>query len=340
MAQIRIAIVGTGVVAGEHHRDYHSRPEALTEVVALVEPRAEAAAAFLAARGIRVHVYSTLAELLAHESIDVVEICTPPATHAELIDQATAAGVAAISEKPLTPTIDEARHVARLSAERGVAVGVMQNFRYRPEYLGAKELMGSGAIGAVTLASLEVQAHWYGGAPYRMAAERMIFVEIGLHYIDLLRDLVGSDVTSVYSRMSSGARSLAAGETFGVATLGFASGATAQLTLTGEVPGARTNWGGRALIQGDEGVIHVNDPDPRSLRMYSHIWGGTIEQQFDADLYATTTLSSFAGPLHDYYTRWAADATFPITAESNLNSLAAALACYESNESGAVVTVD
>jgi predicted dehydrogenase len=59
-------------------------------------------------------------ELIARDDVDMVDICTPPGTHAEMARQAAAAGKAVLCEKPLALNYPEA--VAALDAvtEAGV----------------------------------------------------------------------------------------------------------------------------------------------------------------------------------------------------------------------------
>lgn len=58
-------------------------------------------------------VYESLGELLADDSIDLVDICLPPHLHPEAIEQALAAGKTVLCEKPLALDADSARRLAR-----------------------------------------------------------------------------------------------------------------------------------------------------------------------------------------------------------------------------------
>lgn len=182
-------------------------------------------------------------------------------------------------------------------------------------------------------------AHWYGGTAYRMSAERMLLMEVGVHYIDLARFLAGSDVRRVYATVGRGERSLATGDTWATVTLTLESGAAVSLVLTGEASGSDSNWGAKWLIQGDDGVISVNE-EPRSLMMYSHKWGGRTGMTFPAEFYSPTTNVTFQQPLRSYYARWTASGTFPVSGVEHFNTLATVLAAYQSAASGEAADVE
>ena len=71
-------------------------------------------------------------ELVARDDIDVVDICTPGDSHAEIALAALAAGKHVLCEKPLANTVEEARAMAAAAA-RAQAAGVrsMCGFNYR-----------------------------------------------------------------------------------------------------------------------------------------------------------------------------------------------------------------
>ena len=46
-------------------------------------------------------------ELLARPDIDIIDICTPPGVHGQIVKEALQAGKYVISEKPLAPTLAE-----------------------------------------------------------------------------------------------------------------------------------------------------------------------------------------------------------------------------------------
>lgn len=117
---LRIAIAGAGKMA-QHHARAIQRLGSTATVVAVADP---SPAAQQAMRAIwpESTAHPDLASLLAAEPVDVVHVCTPPATHETLAAQAIAAGCHVYVEKPFVDTADAAERILQKAAERGLKV--------------------------------------------------------------------------------------------------------------------------------------------------------------------------------------------------------------------------
>src|SRR2546426_3334890 len=93
--QLRIGIAGTGF-AGRFHLENFADTGA--QVVGATSSRPESRNAFASRYGIR--SFASVEEMLPE--IDVLDICTPPSSHAGYILEAAAAGKHVIVEKPFT----------------------------------------------------------------------------------------------------------------------------------------------------------------------------------------------------------------------------------------------
>lgn len=111
---IRTAIIGAGLM-GRWHADAALRSGG--HVVAVVDLQSERARAVAAATGDPV-IASSLAEVDLAE-VDVVHVCTPSSTHAELARSILMAGCHALVEKPLAPDAAETERLLALADERG-----------------------------------------------------------------------------------------------------------------------------------------------------------------------------------------------------------------------------
>jgi predicted dehydrogenase len=85
--------------------------------------------------------------LLSGETLDFVDICTPPSSHPELIQQALDAGLHALCEKPLATRLSDAQAVAGAVARAGRTVHVVHNWLKAPICRKLSELIAQGAIG-------------------------------------------------------------------------------------------------------------------------------------------------------------------------------------------------
>ncbi len=98
--------------------------------------------------------YATWQELLAKEPLDFIDISTPPAFHTEIALAALAKGVHVLCEKPLTPTVADARKLVDAAREHRRVVFPAHNYKHAPVVKFAREVIESGRIGAIRAVTL------------------------------------------------------------------------------------------------------------------------------------------------------------------------------------------
>ena len=199
--ELRVGIVGYGVMGKAHSYGYRVAPllRALpvTPVVSLMSGRnGPAVAAAAAAYGIPENT-TDWRTLVTRGDIDVVDICTPPGTHAEIAQAAAAAGKAVLCEKPLALTYPEA--AAALAAVTGAGVHHAVGFNYRrlPAVALMRRMVADGAVGEVRL----WRATWLSDeftdpdTPYDWRFDRQMggttIADLGSHLIDMALWMAG-----------------------------------------------------------------------------------------------------------------------------------------------------
>jgi predicted dehydrogenase len=98
MAKIKVGLIGSGFVA-ELHMYAFKRVYGVDAEVAAVVSRGDRVVDFAKKHGVA-QTHRDYRALLADPAIDVVDICTPPALHAQMIVEAMCAGKHVICEKP------------------------------------------------------------------------------------------------------------------------------------------------------------------------------------------------------------------------------------------------
>lgn len=93
--------------------------------------------------------YFDYRELIEQQDLDAVVVATPDHHHAPATVRALRRGLHVYCEKPLTHTVEEARLIAKLTAEKKVATQMGTQNHEHPGYLRLVELIQSGAIGPV-----------------------------------------------------------------------------------------------------------------------------------------------------------------------------------------------
>ncbi|PJJ56622.1 putative dehydrogenase [Mumia flava] len=151
--------------------------------------------------------------LLERDDVDLVDVCTPGDTHAEIAIAALEAGKHVLCEKPLANTVDEARAMAA-AADRAARDGVwaMVGFTYRrvPAIALARRLVEEGRIGTVRHVRAQYLQDWLAdpAAPmsWRLEKQRAgsgALGDIGAHIVDLTQFITGDRVASVTSRLET-----------------------------------------------------------------------------------------------------------------------------------------
>ena len=93
--------------------------------------------------------YASAEALLAAETLDFVDICTPPSSHGECIERALGAGLDVLCEKPLTISASDALRIAGKAAAAARIVHAVHNWLEAPVCRQVSALLAEGAVGNV-----------------------------------------------------------------------------------------------------------------------------------------------------------------------------------------------
>jgi predicted dehydrogenase len=168
-------------------------------------------------------------------------VCTPPGTHAAIVEAAAAAGKAVLCEKPLSVDYASASAAAGAARAAGVPNAIGFNYRRLPAVSLLERMVDEGAVGEVLL----WRATWLSdefldpSIPFDWRFERAMgattIADLGAHLIDLALWIVGEvDEVSAQSETFTRERS---GRTVDVddassALVRFAGGARGTFEMT------------------------------------------------------------------------------------------------------------
>ena len=143
--KVRVGVLGAGAWAKFAHIPGFLR-DPRCEVVAIADPEFAKAREFAAEFKIP-HAYDTHTALIGRDDIDLVDVCTPSATHTELSWAALRAGKHVLCEKPVAYDFRETRRAAAYAREQGLLTKLGFTFRYSPAMRRMKELIDEGYVG-------------------------------------------------------------------------------------------------------------------------------------------------------------------------------------------------
>ncbi|MEU4552965.1 Gfo/Idh/MocA family oxidoreductase [Micromonospora violae] len=146
-------------------------------------------------------------DLINRDDIDVVDICTPGDSHAEIALAALAAGKHVLCEKPLANTVEEARAMtAAADVARAAGVRSMCGFNYRrvPAVTMMRQLVADGRLGVIRHVRATYLQDWIVDPQFplvwRLQKDRAgsgALGDIGAHIIDLTQFVTGQRISGV-----------------------------------------------------------------------------------------------------------------------------------------------
>jgi predicted dehydrogenase len=178
--------------------------------------------------------------LLRRDDVDIVDICTPNALHAEEIIAAAEAGKHIIIEKPAVMNLHELELVRDAVKKAGVKTQTCFELRWNPHVQSLRSMIDRGGLGKLFYVEVdyyhEIGPWWHGytwGCNTRAGGPSATLVA-GCHAVDLLR-YYGGDVTEVIAFGAKGHRADYEYEPTYSALVKFASGAIGKTGCSFEV---------------------------------------------------------------------------------------------------------
>jgi predicted dehydrogenase len=195
-APVRLAIVGTGIMAHRHARAFAALAPNC-EVVAAMDIVPERAQAFAREFGIP-RVFTRVDRMLAESDCNAVAIVTPDATHAPLAVQCLQAGRHVLCEKPLALNCTEAEQMVAAARQAGTINLVNFTYRNWPALQGVAAAVQGGEIGAVRHVEASYLQCWLSSRIWgdwrttpawlwrlsRAHGSNGVLADIGVHVID------------------------------------------------------------------------------------------------------------------------------------------------------------
>lgn len=146
-------------------------------------------------------------DVIERDDVQLVDVCTPGSSHAEIAIAGLEAGKHVLCEKPLANTVEEARAMVR-AAVRARANGVrsMVGFNYRrlPALALARELVASGRIGVIRHVRAQYLQDWITDPEFplvwrlrREEAGSGALGDLGAHVVDLTQYVTGQQILKV-----------------------------------------------------------------------------------------------------------------------------------------------
>jgi predicted dehydrogenase len=191
--RIRIGVVGCGAIARRSHL-----PALLAngdaEVTGLCDIDPASIQYVVKRFGLAVDQYNSFEEFLEKGRFDVVDICTPGATHFELAREALSRGFHVLVEKPPSLSASDVSTLAELAHAKGLKIATVLSSRYREQHFAIRSAKESGDLGRIVKIHAVHHANLILSESPALWDERKskyLIYEFGIHLLDLMVDLCG-----------------------------------------------------------------------------------------------------------------------------------------------------
>ena len=195
---LRFCLIGAGFIGPVHAANIAAHPRAELKYAVDLDPAA--AQALVVKYGCAA---ASLETALADSEIDAVVICTPPRTHAALIEQAARAGKAIFCEKPVDLDLEKVRACGAVLRETKVPFFVGFNRRFDPTHRALADAIRAGDIGRPEMLVLSSRDPEISPPDYVAAMPFGIFYDTMIHDFDMVRWLTGDEPVEVFAKVST-----------------------------------------------------------------------------------------------------------------------------------------
>lgn len=217
---VNAVVVGVGRMGQHHARNYASIPG--YRLVGVVDSNAENAAK--AAASFKCQSFASVGELLAFSKesgtpIHAASVAVPTVHHRPVAEALAPAGVDLLIEKPLAPSVEDARAIVDLCKRHGRVLQVGHTERFNPVYRALKKYQLKPAF---------VEVHRISPMTFR-SIDVGVVLDMMIHDIDIINNLVKAPVAEV---RAVGVGVVGQYEDIANARLTFANGCVVNLTAS------------------------------------------------------------------------------------------------------------
>ena len=211
--------------------------------------------------------YTDYDRFLQHPGLQIVNICTPSGTHAELGIRAAEAGKHVLTEKPIEINLERADALIEACDRAGVKLGVIFQSRFLPAVQRIKQAIDEGRLGKLMIGDALVK--WYRAPEYYAPGTwrgtlKMdgggALINQAIHTVDLLRWVMGPAESAFAMKAALRYPHIEAEDTL-VGNVKFQNGALGVIQAT---TSAKPGFKRRLEISGERGTV-ILDGDAISV---------------------------------------------------------------------------
>jgi myo-inositol 2-dehydrogenase/D-chiro-inositol 1-dehydrogenase len=329
---IDFCLVGGGFIGPLHAANIAAHPSA--KLAWVVDLDAATAAKLAAKHGAR--ATTSLDAALADPAVGAVMICTPPRTHAPIIERAARAGKAVFCEKPVDLDLARVDACAKVLEATGTPFFVAFNRRFDPSHRALHDAIRAGDIGRPEMLVLSSRDPEISPPDYVAAMPCGIFYDTMIHDFDMVRWLCADEPVEIVARtacMLDASENPHRDPDTAMVTLTMASGALVHVNSSFR---AVYGYDQRIEVFGSKGMLISRNHQPTALERYD---AEGIHRDPLLRFFIERYAQSYARELDDFIRAIEANEAPSIGLADGRRALAIAEAAVTSAKSGRPVTL-
>ncbi|WP_040206062.1 Gfo/Idh/MocA family protein [Neobacillus jeddahensis] len=341
MKKIRIGVIGCGSIAQHRHLpEYQMNPN--VELAAVCDINQERALEIAEKYGVL--SYTSYEELVNSGKVDAVSVCTPNYLHAPITIAALEAGLDVLCEKPMATSKEEAEAMIAAAEKNGRKLMIGHNQRFVPSHQKARQLIQSGEIGKI----YSFRTAFGHGGPENWSVEgkegwffqkEKAFVgamgDLGVHKADLIRYVLGEEVTEVGSFVETNAKDFTDVDDNAVCVLKTESGIIGTLAASWAYVSREDN---STIIYGEKAILRLED-DPINSLVVQYSNGEVVKYELGKIQSNESGGQNNTHVIEHFVHAILLDQEPAVTGEEGMKSLEVILAALHSNETKQIVQV-
>lgn len=202
---ISFGLVGYGKIGERHAEHISAHPDA--QLKSVFDIKADRLNLFRN-KYRNIHPSESLKSILEDAEIDIISICTPNATHAEIAIAAMKAGKHVLVEKPMAISKVDCEGMIHIALKTGKSLFVVKQNRFNPPVQAVRQLVNENKLGRIY--SVAVNCYWNRNEWYYKSSDwkgkkaidgGTLFTQFS-HFIDVIYYLLG-DIQILHAQMAN-----------------------------------------------------------------------------------------------------------------------------------------
>jgi predicted dehydrogenase len=210
--------------------------------------------------------FESIKEAIAATQPQAALITTALPSHVAVTKAALDAGLHVLIEKPFAPTLEAAKQLVDMAADRRLVLMVSQNYRFFPAPRALASLVQQSKLGKLHEVSIDFRRYSPGQGRHAIE-EQPLLVDMSIHHFDLLRLIINRQPERIYCEAWNPEWATFGGPSVAVASIVFEGPVVVSYRGSWVTAGPVTPWAGQWRMEFEHAeVFWTSKEDDGMLR--------------------------------------------------------------------------